>query len=455
MKVESYPSLAIPENHLLSGDVACSDNEILLVSGYSYLSKYIDEVLQLFHGNTDKASVHTHATETASFPLFSHFIYSKNLSWQELIHNVKMRREELQLQKDHWSSYIENHHDKAFTQKLNQTLEQGFFAPSDEGCGSAYFLSDKDRNPQFIIKPVDEDIFCLNNRKGYATPFHDTSVRVRDDIPLYRSAQTDAACYVVAKHLDLTHITPKTMMCLVDSNMFYDLTSCLSSSDRQAFINLTGLADTQKLCSVQEFVPDSSMMMSKIYEWLHTGMSEEEMDSQICPHDFEDANLFLWTTLDTDGHPGNFLLYPKSHIDGGKEIFGIKKIDNGLSFPEKNTQFTNFLMYFGLAKRPLSDSIKQKIINFPLEQIVSDLSELELSVKSAVACAERIRVLQELAQRDGMTPYEINLRMILLGKEDGLSLALNDQSLYELEISMGIRSAEGATKDSNNTSITK
>jgi hypothetical protein len=455
MKVESCSSLAIPENRPLSGDVACSDNETHLVSVYSYLSKYIDEILQMISSDAAKEIDPAHDIATDPFSPFYPFIYSKNLSWQEFIHHVKMRREELLQQKEHWKGYIQNHYDEAFAKTLHQSLLQGWLISSDEGCGSAYILCDKDKNPQFIIKPVDEDIFCLNNRKGYATPFHDPSIRVRDDIPLYRSAQTDVACYIVARHLELTHITPKTMMCLVDSDMFYDLTSRLSISERQAFINLTGSADTQKLCSVQEFVPDSEMMINKIYEWLSTGMTEDEMDALICPQDFEDANLFLWTTLDTDGHPGNFLFYPKGHNDCGREIFGIKKIDNGLSFPEKNTQFTNFLMYFGLAKRPLSDSIKQKIINFPLEQIVSDLSELELSMKSAVACAERIRVLQELAQRDGMTPYEINLRMILLGKEDGLALALSNQSIHELEISMGIRSTEDATKDSNNTSITK
>lgn len=455
MKVESYPSLAIPENHLLSGDDACSDNEIHLVSAYSYLSKYIDEILQSCTAPIDASKDPIDPTGTNPFTLFSHFIYSKNVSWQELIYQIKLRREELQQQKEHWKGYIDTHLDVDFSERLYQSLHNGFLIPSEEGCGSAYILCDAHKNPQFIIKPVDEDIFCLNNRKGNATPFHDASVRVRDDIPLYRSAQTDAACYIIAEHLGLTHITPKTMMCVVDSNMFHDLSSHLSKEDRQAFACLTGSADTQKLCSVQEFVPNSTMMINKIYDWLYAGISEEEINAFICPQDFEDANLFLWTTLDTDGHPGNFLFYPKGENEYGREIFGIKKIDNGLSFPEKNTQFTNFLMYFGLAKRPLSDSIKLKITNFPLEQIVSDLSELELSVKSAVACAERIRVLQELAQRDGMTPYEINLRMILLGKEDGLSLALSDTSLNELEIFMGIRSAEDATKVSNNTSITK
>ena len=211
----------------------------------------------------------------------------------------------------------------------------------------------------------------------------------------------------------------------------------LTEADKENVMKIIGNPDFEKLCSVQEYVPNSIVMLDKIYEWIQKG-DEDLMRNSICPEDFEDANLFVWTTYDTDAHPGNFLFYPKEIKKDELIVYGIKKIDNGLSFPEKNTTFTNFLMYFDSANDPLSDRIKEKIKEIPIEEIAKKMQELELAIPAISAFVERIHVLQELAKRPGISTYEINLRFMLLSLDNGVVLALGNQNISEIEILIGL-----------------
>ena len=63
-----------------------------------------------------------------------------------------------------------------FFSSFSDTLETGTLALEPEGMGGTYILYDSHNIPQFIIKPVDEDIFCLHNPKHFASPFFATIV---------------------------------------------------------------------------------------------------------------------------------------------------------------------------------------------------------------------------------------------------------------------------------------
>ena len=61
---------------------------------------------------------------------------------------------------------------------------EGKLIPSSLGCGSAYFLLDSTGTARYVVKPVDEDVFCLNNRE-LGSIFNDLQHRVaRRDSPV-------------------------------------------------------------------------------------------------------------------------------------------------------------------------------------------------------------------------------------------------------------------------------
>lgn len=420
---------------------------------YSSLSKQIQKILPSTSNSTsssspDIESIHISPSDIFHWGYFWDYIKENNLSLQAITDEIRERRTELQAQKEHWRPFTKAPTQSTFEDRLKEALASGYLMPTDLGQGAAYFLYDGSSNPVFVLKPVDEDIFCLNNRKHVASPFNNGEFRARKDIPLYRSAQTDSLGFLVAEAMGLTSITPRTEMHIISSSAFYDVTFQLSDSDKEKLSPLIGSPDIEKLCSVQEFVVDSENMQHQVYQWMQEGLTEETLDTYLCPKDFEDANLFIWVTGDTDAHPGNFLVYKKELGEEDPVIYGIKKIDNGLSFPDDNSDFTNFLMYFDVKQPPLTDRLRDKIREIPIEKIVKSMQELEMSISSIVACVKRIRLIQELAKRKNMSIYEINLRLMLLSQEDDVAIVAGDQSIPELEKLMGLNTVESLTTQS-------
>jgi len=442
------------ENNLISSssvkvlaiEETTNNENLQLASFVSALSAQLKTILKIYSESpsettyTDK-EIEISPSDMFHWGYFWDYIKENNISLETVCGEIRARRIEISSQKEHWRSYAEEHKQKQFTEKLNLALATGYISPCEEGSGSAYFLYDQNDQPVFVIKPVDEDILCLNNRKHLASPFIGRSFRVRDEIPLYRSAQTDALAYEVAGELGMAHITPKTEMWLIHSDAFYDLTLHLSDSEKEQLLIVIGGSDNEKLCSVQEFVPNSVTMQAQIYKWIDEG-SSEKLNTEVCADDFEDANLFVWTTLDTDAHPGNFLFYTKEIKEDGTPLYGIKKVDNGLSFPERNAEFVNFLMYFDTAQNPLSSRMREKIEQIPIGPIIKHMQELEMSTRAMAAFVERVRVMQELCKRESLSIYEMNLRLMLLSGKMGITEALGDQNVTELEQLIGLVTIE-------------
>ncbi|MGE3533693.1 MAG: hypothetical protein AB7H48_02565 [Parachlamydiales bacterium] len=350
----------------------------------------------------------------------------------KLFELISERRKELSFQKETWRKFIEKTRqieNPSLYDSIDKVVKEGKFSRVDAGCGSAYFLFDAEGKPRYVIKPVDEDILCLNNRKGFGSPFNDEEHLVRDGIPLYRSAQTDAFCSTLATLCGIGSITPKTVMHLISSENYYDISSLLQGEEQEKFFSLTGFPDREKLCSVQEFVQDSD----DLYEILHE-LSQKNADflEAFDQKDIEEASLFTWLTGDTDAHAGNFRAYVKSVDAHGKPIYGLKKIDNGLSFAEKNDGLYSMLQYLPNAERPLSKETIEKIRSIPMEQILRKMDDYQLGNTKA-AFIERVSVVQQLAEREGITIEEIYVRLNLLGRTDGKTLALSSRSLSELK----------------------
>lgn len=394
---------------------------------------YIREMLKKIFDSVEK----TYTTEESSSPLFDtddsrtplisidtlHFgVFLREmqrLKEEGLFHQtIALRREEIRAQREHWASFIKEQEGE-FYKGIERVLAEGKLVSNPSGAGSAYFLVDAEGVSHFVVKPVDEDIFCLNNRKEFGSIFNDVDHRVREDIPLYRSAQTDAFCWEIASLAGIEGATPKAVMGIIANEDFYDFNQ---------WIHLP--ADREKLVSIQEFIPDSQDLIEVLHSFYQEEPTDEELASHFDQKEFEEVCLLLWLSLDTDAHGANFRSYVTRIDENEKKIYGIKKIDNGLSFPEKNSEYSNILAWMPNAIAPVSEDLKNKIANLPMEQILKRMDDYELT-GCKEAFKERIEILKELASRDAMTIGEIDLRFTILAHE-GKELALSPMTTQEI-----------------------
>lgn len=338
-----------------------------------------------------------------------------------------------------------------------------------EGCCGSYYLLDILGNKQFIIKPNDEESGCLNNPKGWEGVT--TSSIIRTNMPLYCSALKEAATYEVALSVGLTSIAPKTALKICESEQF--------------FIGHNWEGSKEKLCSIQEFVPNATTLDSlframfapeeipisksdailalenlpfheekdKALQWLKNqvdifpetticpNQKEEIIEAiQIIPkliellkenqvaikeleriytilnvkigqfvlpisqNQYEDLLILIWLSYDTDANIVNVLTYPM-----GDKI-GLKKIDNGLSFPIKNTSLCNPSILFLNSLEPLSTAGKEKILAMNENTLTQILRSYGLD-DAIPAFSERIQLLKTLALTPNITLKEMDEAM--------------------------------------------
>lgn len=291
-------------------------------------------------------------------------------------------------------------------------IDASRLSPIEDGISGSYFLKDPSGRIRFVVKPLDEDIGCIHNPKGFATPFKTSPVR--DNMSLYSSAFREAAASQFAQTAGISSIAPRTVLAILQSDRFHTLGDDVSLTEIARYKEQCGEADREKLCSVQEYIPNSKTLGEALQEFQAAGLLDEEIAARIDSTDFEEANLLIWLTYDTDAHSGNFLVYPK-RIDGiGNEILGIKKIDNGLAFPEKNRQLRNHLAYLPNASQPLSSSLKEKIVSLDAGRLEELLRYHNLEA-SAPALSQRVAKLKELVERPNITIKQINTELSQLG----------------------------------------
>lgn len=323
-------------------------------------------------------------------------------------------REEIRRQKEQWRP------------KLTYVATQALVR-IDGASSGVYLMYDQNRDPFLVIKPVDEDIGCLNNPFIPAPPAK--NFFVRSGISLYQSAEREVAAYQAA-HLLESSLIPRTMIALVSSNQFFDFTETFRDEQWQTFIHeqrmedkveqlltKTGLPDKEKMCSVREYVSHATTLYELMWRSENDGRTEEELMQLIDSVDFEEANILTWITGNKDNHPGNILAYLKGVDAEGKATYGLKLIDQCLVFPEDNKGLINLLPDLVHDARKLSDAGKSRIRTIPTDQIIEQLKTFQL--KDAIpAFLERVEVLQQLAEQN-LSLEEINLRMnhLHLGKQ--------------------------------------
>lgn len=374
-----------------------------------------------------------------SFPLFSSYDWLhfgrmwdkiRKLDQDLLFEMIFERRKEIAEIKEHWRPKIEafkTGKDADFYQKIEITLNDGNLVVAADGYGAAYFLMDKDGKPCFVVKPIDEDILCLNNRKQFASPYNDGKFRVRTHIPLYRSPQAEAVSYATAQELGLAHMTPKTVLSIISSENFYDISDTLKEGEKAAFLKNAGEPDKEKLCSIQEYIPHMQPLFVLYQQWSEQDLPEEAIVASINQDDIEDAMILVWTLYDTDAHGGNIL----ANLDSNS-IYRLKKFDNGLTFPEKNSHLFNTLSKFLNSKKLFTERAHQIIKDISIQKILEILNAYEM--QGAIdAFLERMVVLQELNEKGTVPICEIDLRLKALELSSGREIALSSLSQSELE----------------------
>lgn len=297
----------------------------------------------------------------------------------------------------------------------SEIFENGTYAiasdrmiPVEHGISGTYILTDSEGTPRFVVKPIDEEAGCLHNPKGLAAPFD--SNPMRRYLPLYLSSFRDAAVWEIANAIGTGSVTPKTTLAVLQSDSFFDFSEQVAQHELARWIEQTGPASREKLCSIQEFIPDAQSLFTSLIELQRMDLSDEEIAKRFDSRDFEDANILLWTTYDLDGHSGNFLCYPKEFDSLGNEILGIKKIDNGMAFPDRNKEFRNHLKYLPNAHLPLSEEGREKILAIDVEALSATLEKKHLD--SAIpALRKRIEELKQIASEPGITIKQINHKM--------------------------------------------
>lgn len=359
-------------------------------------------------------------SEASTFSLSSDDLFCFGKMWthlgefqdeHKLYAAIAERRAEIQALKLHWKGQLDAFHqgtDQEFYQKIHQTLQTGILKRLNDGSGAAHLLSDETGTPRFILKPLDGEILCLNNTKHYGNPLNEARFRARPHIPLYHSVQTDALVYACASCIGISSIAPKTIIDVITSDVFYDLSERLEGAAQEEFFILAGPADRERLCSVQEYIPHSQEFTAWYRHALSQGLSHEHIAGLVSQEDFESIHLLIWIIYDNDAHPGNLRVIAQE--DGHVRLM---KVDNTLSFPEKNTHLLNTLSLLPNVHEKLSLRAQELVASLPVDAMVELLEHYEMQY-AIPAFLERIQLLQDLAQRD-LTLREVNECMAHLG----------------------------------------
>lgn len=281
-----------------------------------------------------------------------------------------------------------------------------------EGISGSYYLVDENGEKQFLIKPLDEEAGCIHS-SWFPTLFKDCPLRAH--IELYLSSMREVLAYQIAEMIG-TPVVPKTELGIITSDKFQDFSERVTLDELKRYFDNCPPVQSEKICSVQEYVVGSKSLFEALHDFQMAGLSDLEIEKRFDKQDFEDANILLWVTNDTDGHMGNFLVYPKGVDAIGNEILGIKKIDNGLAFPDKNGQLQNNLALLPNAKMMLTEEGRAKIDAIDIEKMAEKYEKLGLS-SATIAMKERITHLKQLAQKPNITIKEINTEMSKLGKK--------------------------------------
>jgi hypothetical protein len=201
--------------------------------------------------------------------------------------------------------------------------------------GSAYFLLDQDQIPRYVVK------------------FEETSTP---------TAHAEALASSLAQLIGLGHLTPET--------------------------HLTHIQE--RVCSIQPYLSDIENLRKLAEGWLEQGITNEQLLSLIDQTDFEDLFLLILLYYDTDAHANN--IFARKDEAG---VYHLIKLDNGLTFPNKNRKLFNSLYLLPHARKKFSQHSIQIIETLPMDKIEELFIQFEME-EALEAFVERVEILEKL-----------------------------------------------------------
>lgn len=342
---------------------------------------------------------------------------------QTQINEILEHKEIVASIKCHWKLKVAllKQQDPAAYSDLEKMLKTGHLTKMADVNSGVYVLKDEEGQAKYIIKPLDERIFCVNNQRTVEKRFDLTSL-MRSHIPNYEAVQREALTYLMASLIGVDYLVPKTFIAILEREEFFDIFDQLPPHER---LKWRSYIDKEKLCSVQVFIPNAQLLSERGSEWIEKDYKENNILKEIDPVSFENLMILIWAIHDTDVHGGNILFQPSSRR---RDL--IYKIDHDLSFPNSNGELMNCLASLPQVNFYLSSRAQEKIKNIPVQALRAWMRFFELE-EAVDAFLERMEVLQILAAGK-YTILEIDLRLRLLGLPNGKDLVLKEWTIDEL-----------------------
>ncbi|MBS0628800.1 MAG: hypothetical protein JSS30_01085 [Verrucomicrobia bacterium] len=248
--------------------------------------------------------------------------------------------------------------------KLNKIFVSALLFSLPAFSAPVYFLIDQNQTPQYVIKPVEPK--CP---------------KMRDYISCRRTAQAEALAYALADTIGLSHLTPETHLAVIP------------------------FGSVEKLCSIQEYLHKIENLRDLAEEWLKAGLEDNELLGLIDPSNFEELFLFILLCYDTDAHANN--IYARKNEAG---IYHLIKLDNGLTFPDKNKQLFNALYLLPQARNKFSERMIEKIETLPMERLEENFAQFEMQ-DAFPAFKKRVEILKQFKDHS-MREIDIHFRKL-------------------------------------------
>lgn len=301
--------------------------------------------------------------------------------------------------------------DPKFQKSVLSLIQNGELKAIDGGKSGVYFLKDKEGKPRFVVKPYDEDMLTLNNPKGLATPYKDADgiCRPKAGIPLFSAAKNEHLTGVVANEIGVAGSTAKSQMMILKSESFHDITDGIDG-DKDELHELYenyGSPDKEKLCIVQEFIPDCKdigeilLDKSNLSQLELMGMDSTErnkLERSYLPTDidqdmYEDAVILALVSGECDGNAGGFLIADKIDSNTGKRP--VYKIDNAATFTEDNSSLiTGSVWLLNCSDKPMSDRARSLVKGLNSDTIANLMKEQGYSSITIDNMKERVLVMK-------------------------------------------------------------
>ncbi len=304
-------------------------------------------------------------------------------------------------------------------ERVHTLMREGSIEKVPGGKSGVYFLCDAEGVRRFVIKPSDEEMLTLNNPKLFATPFTrgNDIANPRPGVSTYSGVQNEEMATLVAEHLGIADSTVRSEQMVLTSDTFHDFTDSLTG-DRSEFHELYGAPDREKLCTVQEFIPDASDVGLLLLTSLNKDQDEfmsidresrdalerESLPKNINQTMFEHAVILSLVCGEVDGNAGNYLLATTD--DPQTNTRNIYKIDNAATFPSHNEAIeTGANWVLNAYEKPITGETREMVSKIDVRALEKLMRQRGYSQDAIKSMKARVATMKDFANEETLRDF--------------------------------------------------